>query len=680
MNHCIPGRILRGGEIYNGFVVTSAFSLRGYSGDIIHLVYRDKDSPLFIMKSNLFQCKNTCGLKNTEIIRQEKSLEYGDNIYFTANRQRVVLDYEKSLKVHDTDCRDKNLVRTICVLPPRHYGASCWTELFGEIPLSGEEQFALLSAQALDNVPIFSWIEIGIDIPSLRLIPLFHDFIGVAVDERKIVWETPWNLERANRPTSYYTWGEDDEEDDDAFVEKKDDQLLDVHLKLEGCLIGEKEIFCPKLKDTRVLIGLWPEKHMAKFENCPIGHKFLFDAYHSSVHEHYIAYYHEQMTEDGEELCSVEGEDSDPHKMIEICLCLSDTFGWFYSSPEFGLIADPKRVLGPLPKLFAELEADEVWVNTFDTGAGKKICRFIVAEEQGPETAELIEQAKQMALEPEHNTIVSAEGLLIDEQGTFICPKYPTLRFKFPRSELHRFRVGFWVVFDAQYEEEEEGGGQFVIVGACEKEGQETEKKKKKDGQVPVPHTRKAELVSGNEVVNYLFKVEATLVTDPNNVFMYGLLWSPLYGIIQDPGGKFEKKRRLKKYKLIVMQSPEPEPLTLFTLIRMAKPDEKMASEDPKDDEDLDDFIGLESEDEVDELEQEPVSQVDYLSKYAVRERAILARERRRAKDKLEKELLAQQKQLLEQVHAAAADPNEENGGPSTSAAAEANGQTSGAG
>ena len=46
---------------------------------------------------------------------------------------------------------------------------------------------------------------------------------------------------------------------------------------------------------------------------------------------------------------------------IEICLCLSDTFGWFYSSPEFGLIADPKRVLGPLPKLFAELEADEVW-------------------------------------------------------------------------------------------------------------------------------------------------------------------------------------------------------------------------------------------------------------------------------------------------------------------------------
>ena len=135
-----------------------------------------------------------------------------------------------------------------------------------------------------------------------------------------------------------------------------------------------------------------------------------------------------------------------------------------------------------------------------------------------------------------------------------------------------------------------------MIVGACEKEGHETEKKKKKDGQVPVPHTRKTELVSGNEVVNYLaslnkikwivllvkyvyfqFKVEATLVTDPNNVFMYGLLWSPLYGIIQDPDGKFEKKRRLKKYKLIVMQSPEPEPLTLFTLIRMAKPDEKMA-------------------------------------------------------------------------------------------------------
>jgi hypothetical protein len=47
---------------------------------------------------------------------------------------------------------------------------------------------------------------------------------------RKFEHLKPWNLERANRPTSYYTWGEDDEEDDDAFVEKKDDQLLDVNI------------------------------------------------------------------------------------------------------------------------------------------------------------------------------------------------------------------------------------------------------------------------------------------------------------------------------------------------------------------------------------------------------------------------------------------------------------------
>jgi hypothetical protein len=50
-------------------------------------------------------------MKNTERIRAEKLLEFGDHIYFKADDQNVVKDYEKSLKVYETECREgKNLV------------------------------------------------------------------------------------------------------------------------------------------------------------------------------------------------------------------------------------------------------------------------------------------------------------------------------------------------------------------------------------------------------------------------------------------------------------------------------------------------------------------------------------------------------------------------------------------
>jgi len=101
-----------------------------------------------------FRCSEYIGMKNTEIIRRERTLEFGDGIYFTSDNRGVVLDYEKSMKVYETNCNyDKNLVRillkevlnfflkikTICVLPPFGHAMKIWSELFGNIQLSKEK-------------------------------------------------------------------------------------------------------------------------------------------------------------------------------------------------------------------------------------------------------------------------------------------------------------------------------------------------------------------------------------------------------------------------------------------------------------------------------------------------------------------------------------------------------------
>ena len=61
-----------------------------------------------------------------------------------------------------------------------------------------------------------------------------------------------------------------------------------------------------------------------------------------------------------------------------------------------------------------------------------------------------------------------------------------------------------------------------------------------------------------------------------NIPFMNGQLYNPAYGVIADPDGKFVKKKRGKKYKLIVEADQSEWALTLFKLVRMAKPNEKM--------------------------------------------------------------------------------------------------------
>jgi hypothetical protein len=88
-----------------------------------------------------------------------------------------------------------------------------------------------------------------------------------------------------------YRWESDEEEEEEYnaehIVEKSEGQILDVKLKLEGYLIGQKELFCPELKDFCCKIGLWP-KNLTKHDNLPLGYQFRFDAYYSDLLQIYI--------------------------------------------------------------------------------------------------------------------------------------------------------------------------------------------------------------------------------------------------------------------------------------------------------------------------------------------------------------------------------------------------------
>jgi hypothetical protein len=48
-------------------------------------------------------------------------------------------------------------------------------------------------------------------------------------------------------------------------------------------------------------------------------------------------------------------------KMLQIQIFPSDNYGIFYNTPNFGLIADPLHVLGPLPIFVPEMEVESLW-------------------------------------------------------------------------------------------------------------------------------------------------------------------------------------------------------------------------------------------------------------------------------------------------------------------------------
>ena len=88
----------------------------------------------------------------------------------------------------------------------------------------------------------------------------------------------------------------------------------------------------------------------------------------------------------------------------------TESFGALYYNPQFGLIADPYHVLGPMPIVLGDIEVEELWyfvmfliiifvlrMNVEDNGPGKKLCRFFISENQDDETWEKINEGAKLA-------------------------------------------------------------------------------------------------------------------------------------------------------------------------------------------------------------------------------------------------------------------------------------------
>ncbi|KAL3081325.1 hypothetical protein niasHT_039802 [Heterodera trifolii] len=678
MNHCIPDRKLQpdGALIHNGVIITSPLQ-----GNIVHFVFRDKDSPLFAMPRGLFVCKNPYGMKNAQIIRHEKTLEFGDTIIFTAEeRTNTVLDYEKGLQVFETDCNyGKYLVKSVCILPPANKDPlRCWCDYFGWIDLN-TKQSEELHMRAMADVPIYTWV--AIEIHGDRVVPKYHDFIEIAVDERKNVWDVEWNLHNENRPKgNSYKWEITDDEDDEEpdFIEKSEDQLLDVKLKLEGCLIGTRELYCNELKEHRVFVGLW-QKHQCKADNVPLGQRCNFDAYFNDIHGIYIAYFCEFGEDEDEDwLCDVflPEFDNEP-TVIGVTIYPSETWGALYKTSFFGLVADPNRLLGTLPYMFfneelrkeeeeaaaAAAETDfeegaeeteeytgEILIYIVDTGPGKhKLCRFKLNESQPTETLRLVEKANNLAVAE----TLTADGFIYNTFNKFVyVPKYPTQLFIFPAEHIRNFPVGYWFKFEAHFNAK---SVTHEIIGGQLDEQREI-----------VPHSRIDEQnVSGTTIQRYEFKIEVELCSE---VFAKDQLFNAMYGFISDVEGKFQTKKRTKKYKVIVGEDRTADGGTHFKFLRIAGNEQMMFERKPRnadipynddtvatDAEATDDMfedIGLDLANAVEE--DKPLTQVDYLQEYSIRERKLKARERKRERDKKEKQML-EALRLQEETRATAA-------------------------
>uniref|UniRef100_A0A914HE42 Uncharacterized protein n=1 Tax=Globodera rostochiensis TaxID=31243 RepID=A0A914HE42_GLORO len=679
MNHCIPNRKLQpeGAPIHNGVIITLPSSQ-----NIVHFVFRDKDSPLFAMHKKLFVCKNPYGLKNAQILRHEKTLEFGDTIVFTADEEtNTVIDYEKGLQVFETDCNyGKYLVKCVCILPPLEKDPlRCWCDHFGWIQLS-MEQCNELHQRAEPDVPINTWV--SIEVHGDRIVPEYHDFIDVAVDERKNVWDVEWNLHNENRPKgNAYKWEiTDDEEDDEPdFIEKSEDQLLDVKLKLEGCLIDKKELYCNELKDHRVFVGLW-KKHECKPDNVPLGRRCNFDAYFNDIRGVYIAYFCEFGEDDDEDwVCEVflPEVDNEP-PVIGVTIYPSETWGALYKTSFFGLVSDKNRMLGTLPYMFfneklrqeeeeeaaadaavngddledAEEYTGEILIYIVDTGPAKhKLCRFKFCDSQPNETLRLVEKANQLAA----METIKADGFIYNSYLQYVyVPKYPTQQFIFPAEYIREFPVGYWFDFEAKFVVEK---GEHEILGARLDEQRDI-----------VPHNRIDERMaagSGPKIQRYEFKIEVELCAEE---FAKEQLFNAMYGFVADPEAAFQTKKRTKKYKVIIGEGRSRSDVTHFKFLRMAGNEKLMFERKPRaadipynedtvagdgDDNDLFADIGLDPANA--EEEDKPLTQVDYLQEYSIRERKLKARERKRERDKKEKQLL-EALRLQEETRVTAAD------------------------
>ncbi|KAL3102501.1 hypothetical protein niasHS_001243 [Heterodera schachtii] len=597
-HYCIPNRqrklLPNGASIHNGIIVPCPFPG-------IKFVFRDKDSPLFILGPNH---KN--GAENAQNHQHiETSLYFGDTIIFTADEQQyTVIDYEKELYGFETDSNSVNfLLKTICILPPIHiHPLRCWCHHFGWIQLSQAESDQL-HMRAMPDVPIYSWV--SIQVFGDRVVPKFQEFVNIAVDERQLVWDMEWNLNNENLPANFQklkkitNYGDDENGRPDVFNELPNNQLLHVKRNMKGCLIGTRELFCNELREYRVFVGFWQKHECNKPDNVPLGQCCNFDAYFnvqmgqsmmnffvndiefsqfSEIHGIYIAYFCEldedQQQQDEDLLCDVFLPEFDnAPTLIGITICPSETLGALYKTKLFGLVADPTRLLGTLPYMdevlrngnkdaahvavaaddLAKREEEDseqytgkILIYIVDSGPSKhKLCRFKLYDEVQPiETVPLVQKANKLSASKK----LIAGGFIYNSFNKFVyVPNYATQLFIFPVEHIHNFPVGYWFKLKAKFNPKM---ARHKITGAQLDEQRQI-----------VPHNRIDEQigfsVSGTTktIQRYEFKIDVELCTEMCANDQQLLFINAMYGFILDIGEKFNSTERTKKYNKVIIGS-----------------------------------------------------------------------------------------------------------------------------
>ncbi|KAL3103593.1 hypothetical protein niasHT_020616 [Heterodera trifolii] len=602
-HYCIPSRqrklLPNGAPIHNGIIVPCPFPG-------IKFVFRDKDSPLFILGPNH---KN--GAENAQNHQHiETSLYFGDTIIFTADEQQyTVIDYEKELYGFETDSNSVNfLLKTICILPPVHIDPlRCWCHHFGWIQLSQAESDQL-HMRAMPDVPIYSWV--SIQVLGDRVVPKFQEFVKIAVDERQLAWDMEWNLNNENRPTNSHkfekitNYGDDENGQPDEFNELPNNQRLHVKRNMKGCLIGTRELFCNELREYRVFVGFWQKHECNKPDNVPLGQRCNFDAYFNEIHGIYIAYFCEfdedQQQQDEDLLCDVFLPEFDnAPTLIGITICPSETWGALYKTKLFGLVADPARLLGTLPYMdevlrnrnkdaadvvvaaddLAKREEEDseqytgkILIYIVDSGPSKhKLCRFKLYDEVQPiETVRLVQKANKLSASKK----LIADGFIYNSFNKFVyVPNYATQLFIFPVQHIHNFPVGYWFKLKAKFNPKM---ARHEIIGAEIDEHREIVPHNRIDEQIGVS-------VSGiTTIQRYEFKIDVELCTGMFANDQQLLFINAMYGFILDIGEKFNSTERTKKYNnkvIIGSENCSNNDGTPFKFIRMAVNNEQMMFE-----------------------------------------------------------------------------------------------------
>ncbi|KAI1721723.1 hypothetical protein Ddc_08188 [Ditylenchus destructor] len=534
MNHCIPDRELipKNAPRSEGLVITEPMG-----GKVINYVWRERDDTLFEMPSHFFKCRDS-KLKQTEQLRRETPLEFGDNIVFTCGDGNQIQDYEKSGKQNtkarfESKCVDgKYMVRTVCVIQgkkPRR----CWTKSFGFIDIGQAEK--IIRQQAIPDVALFCWIEIGIKFDNNNRAMMYRNFAefdSVAQDDRMLVDEAEWNIGKNVAPKS---WDDTDDEDFEDFVEKDDAQLLGIGVRMP-----------------------------------------LYNALVTGMYVH--------------------------------------TY--------FGLITDTLNCLRTVPISSDPPETVDVFIQ--DLG-DKRFARFDICD-LPPVTEEMVSKEEELR-EP-----IEAEGFVLNQfSGRVYSSTFPSAKFYFGTSDrFDTIPTGTWVHFMSRYHPEHGCHEIFYCEVMVEKPPLDC-------GQKLCEQCDTAKLCKHNP---FEFKIDAEF----HQIYKQ-LLHNRMYGFINDPDNQFVRKKKYRKYDIIVKECCKKDSfdkLTLFELQRMAKPNEILSDagrnhrrvrkhDDPFCD--LDDIVDGRDEDGA------PISQVEYNSLHSKRERELIARARKKERDRAAKEV-----------------------------------------